>query len=250
LYKKRAKVEVSHFFKQEKIDLCECVDCGLLFYNLIILRDGKFYEDLQSYEGYYLEEKSDYLESCKYISENDDVLEVGCGAGFLLNFIKPKSYTGLEFNDKAIQIAQSKGLNVKKEFLHEHALQNEEKYDIVCFFQALEHVESPREFLQDALKCLKKGGKMILAVPAEDSFIAQQVNFYLNMPPHHVSRWKDKTLAKISEIFNIKLFSLIHEPLLNIHYEFYYKVKNFEMLRKIFGIPFRSLDNSVMFRSL
>lgn len=250
LYKKRAKVEVSHFFKQEKIDLCECADCGLLFYNPIILGDGKFYEDLQNYEGYYLEEKSDYLEACKHISENDDVLEVGCGAGFFTNFIKPKSYTGLEFNDKAIQIAQGKGLNVKKELLHEHALQNEGKYDVVCFFQVLEHVESPREFLQDALKCLKKGGKMILAVPAEDSFIARQVNFYLNMPPHHVSRWKDKTLTKISEIFNVKLFSLIHEPLLNIHYEFYYKVKNFEILRKKFGIPFRSLDNSFIFYSL
>lgn len=244
LYKKRAKVEVRHFFKQEKIDLCECADCGLLFYNPIILGDGKFYEDLQNYEGYYLEEKSDYLEACKYISENDDVLEVGCGAGFFTNFIKPKSYTGLEFNDKAIQIAQSKGLNVKKEFLHKHALQNEGKYDVVCFFQVLEHVESPREFLEDALKCLKKGGKMILAVPAEDSFMKQAVNSYLNMPPHHASRYPDRTLREIAQIFQIKLENIIYEPIQPIHKEFYIKVKLFDSLRKIFGLSRKSLDNS------
>ncbi len=245
LYKKRAKVDVSRFFKQEQISLCECANCGLLFYNPIILGDGKFYEDLQSYKGYYLEEKSDYTEACKYITENDDVLEVGCGAGFFTNFIKPKSYTGLEFNDKAIGIAQSKGLNVKKQSLEEHSLENTEKYDVVCFFQVLEHVGNPGEFLQSALKCLKKGGKLILAVPAEDSFISKQINLYLNMPPHHASRWKDITLDKIAQLFNLKKIAIIHETLMPIHYEFYYKVDGVVKLNKIMGKPFKSLERGI-----
>ena len=250
LYKKRAGINVGHFFTQKQISLCQCNNCHLLFYSPIILGDGKFYEDLQSYEGYYLEEKYDYVEAQKYISGADEVLEVGCGAGFFSNFIQPKSYIGLEFNDKAIQLAREKGLEVKKQSLAEHALQNAEKYDVVCFFQVLEHVDNPSLFLQDALKCLKKGGKLIFAVPAEDSFISQQVNFYLNMPPHHVSRWKDSVFTKIAELFGIKKLQVVHEPLLAIHREFYHKVKIYNYLRNTFKKPFRSLDNTFSFTIL
>lgn len=242
LYAQRARVDVSRFFTQPQLSVCQCKECQLLFYQPVILGDGKFYEDLQSYKGYYLKEKTDYLEAKKYISNTDEVLEIGCGVGFFTDFIQPKSYTGLEFNDKAIGIAQSKGLNVKKQSLEEHCLENTEKYDVVCFFQVLEHVESPRAFLQDALKCLKKGGKMILAVPSEDSFIAHQTNFYLNMPPHHATRWKDATLSKIAELFGIRQVGIVHEPLLPIHYEFYLKVEIFNKLRKIFNRPFKSLE--------
>lgn len=250
LYKKRAGISVAHFFTQKEISLCQCNNCHLLFYSPIILGDGKFYEDLQSYEGYYLEEKSDYVEAQKYISGTDDVLEVGCGAGFFSNFIQPKSYVGLEFNDKAIQLAQEKGLDVKKQSLAEHASQNAEKYDVVCFFQVLEHVDNPNLFLQDALKCLKKGGKLIFAVPAEDSFISQQVNFYLNMPPHHVSRWKDLVFTKIAELFGIKKLQVVHEPLLAIHQEFYHKVKIYNYLRNTLKKSFKSLDNTFSFTIL
>jgi SAM-dependent methyltransferase len=114
----------------------------------------------------------------------------------------------------------------------------------------LEHVENPKEFLQDALKCLKKGGKLIFAVPAEDSFISQQVNFYLNMPPHHVSRWKDLVFTKIAELFSIKKLQVVHEPLLAIHQEFYNKVKIYNYLRNIFKKRFRSLDNTFSFTIL
>jgi SAM-dependent methyltransferase len=225
LYKKRANVEVKHIFaNHSSISFCGCKSCGLLFYYPIILGDGKFYEDLQSYPGYYLEEKEDYTIACKYITASDDVLEVGCGAGFFTNFIKPKSYVGLEFNDKAIGLAKGKGLDVRKQFLQEHAQENAEKYDVVCFFQVLEHIEDPRAFITDALKCLKKGSKLILAVPAEDSHNADAVNAYLNMPPHHATRWSDATLKNIASLFNIQLVDIIHENIQPIHE----KVKDFK----------------------
>jgi 2-polyprenyl-3-methyl-5-hydroxy-6-metoxy-1,4-benzoquinol methylase len=247
LYKKRANVEVKHIFaNHSSISFCGCKSCGLLFYYPIILGDGKFYEDLQSYPGYYLEEKEDYTIACKYITASDDVLEVGCGAGFFTNFIKPKSYVGLEFNDKAIGIAKGKGLDVRKQFLQEHAQENAEKYDVVCFFQVLEHIEDPRAFITDALKCLKKGGKLILAVPAEDSHNADAVNAYLNMPPHHATRWSDATLKNIASLFNIELVDIIHENIQPIHEEFYIKVKDFKKVRQIFGMPQKQLTSSFL----
>ena len=246
LYKSRANISTAKFFKQPEINVCKCNSCELLYYSPQILGDGAFYEELQNYEGYYLEEKTDYLEASKYVKESDNVLEIGCGAGFFTNYIKAKSYTGIEYNDQAISIAQSKNLNVVKQSIQAHALDNFEKYDVVCFFQVLEHIDTPNEFIQDALKCLKKGGKLIFAVPAEDSFIADAINLYLNMPPHHVSKWKDKVFEKIAQIFNIKLLNITHEPLQPVHEEFYFKVNLFKKIRKMMGISFKSLDNSLL----
>ncbi len=247
LYQSRANINVKQSFVNiPTISLCECNSCKLRYYYPLILGDGHFYEQLQDYEGYYLEEKYDYIEAAKFITSSDDVLEVGCGAAFFTNFIKPKSYTGIEFNDKAIKIAQSKNINVQKEFLEVHAEKNAEKYDVVCFFQVLEHVENPKTFLESAVKCLKKGGKLILAVPAEDSFITQNVNFYLNMPPHHATRWYDSTFSSIATIFGLQLSKISHEPLHKMHEEFYQKVMLFQKIRKALGMPFKSLETGFL----
>ncbi len=246
LYQSRANINVKQSFTDiPTISLCECNSCKLRYYYPLVLGDGHFYEQLQDYEGYYLEEKYDYLEAAKFITPSDDVLEVGCATAFFTAFIKPKSYTGIEFNDKAIKIAQSKNINVQKEFLEVHAEKNAEKYDVVCFFQVLEHVENPKTFLESALKCLRKGGKLILAVPAEDSFISRHVNYYLNMPPHHATRWYDNTLNNIAGMFDMKLIRISHEPLHKIHEEFYEKVEIFQKIRKTVGIPFRTLENGI-----
>lgn len=41
------------------------------------------------------------------------------------------------------------------------------------------------------------------------------------MPPHHISRFSDKTLKNISEIFNIELLEIYHESVQKEHFDFY-----------------------------
>jgi len=242
LYQKRAGVDVKRFFDQESISICSCKDCGLKFFWPVISGDGKFYDDLQDYPGYFLKDKTEYREAAKYITINDEVLEIGCGEGLFADFISSRSYLGLEFSDKAIEKANLKKLNVVKQSIEEHANFAKEKYDVVCSFQVLEHVNDPGEFIKHGLCCLKPGGKLIIAVPSEDSFIRDAVNFYLNMPPHHVSRWSDETLKKNAGIFNLKINDTIHEPLHAIHKKFYLKTIIFKKLTEIFGIRRKYVD--------
>jgi 2-polyprenyl-3-methyl-5-hydroxy-6-metoxy-1,4-benzoquinol methylase len=208
----------------------QCNDCDVLFYYPISTGDGKFYDELQSYAGYYLDEKSEFLEAAKFITEQDRILEIGCGRGVFTDFIKCKEYTGLEFSEEAIIQAQKKGLNVLNQSLEEHGVKWTGAYDVVCFFQVLEHVESPSTFLRNALKVLRPGGLLILAVPSDDSFIKRASNFYLNMPPHHVTRWSDKALLSIASIFGLTIRKIYHEKLLEIHKLFYLKTVIFEKI--------------------
>ena len=58
-------------------------------------------------------------------------------------------------------------------------------------------------------------------MPSEDSFISKCSNGILNMPPHHISRFSDKALKNISEIFDIELLEIYHENIQKEHFDFY-----------------------------
>lgn len=62
---------------------------------------------------------------------------------------------------------------------------------------------------------------LIIAVPAEDSFLHFAVNSILNMPPHHISRYSDRALKNIAQIFNLELLEIYHEPIQSVHFDFY-----------------------------
>lgn len=245
LYEDRAKVKVGRLFKDEVIYYESCNNCGLKFYLPQVIGDGEFYNELQSYAGYYLEEKQEYVEAAKYINAEDEILEIGSGEGIFTRYIKYKSYIGLEFSDKAIATAARSGIKILNENIESFAKTHAGQFDVVCFFQVLEHVQHPGNFISSAVSCLKPGGKLILAVPSEDSFINQVVNFYLNMPPHHASRWTDKTLHKIGELFNLRLITLFHENIHAIHQEFYSKTKIHSAIMKSLGKKNKIIDNGL-----
>lgn len=243
LYRKRAGVDVSRFFTESEIMHCRCLNCGLQFYAPQAIGDGRFYDELQHYGDYYIPEKDEFRVAAKYIHPGDEVLEVGAGEGQFTGFIQCKSYTGLEFSEKAIRKAALKGITLLNESLDEHARRNPGKYDAVCYFQVLEHVPEPGKFIRESLACLKPGGRLIVAVPSEDSFIRDAANFYLNMPPHHSSRWTDDTLRKVAELNHLSAEELVHENLLPMHRLFYYKTAINTRLRKLFRRPVKAVEN-------
>jgi hypothetical protein len=65
------------------------------------------------------------------------------------------------------------------------------------------------------------GGKMIIAVPSEDSFLKYVDNNILNMPPHHVTRWSDETLKFVADKYNLELLDIYHEKLQDVHKQYY-----------------------------
>jgi 2-polyprenyl-3-methyl-5-hydroxy-6-metoxy-1,4-benzoquinol methylase len=189
-----------------------CDACGLHFFWPAITGDEKFYGDLQKISWYYSAGKPEFHIAAAYVHSAHDVLEIGAGRGLFSREIKPASYTGLEFSPTAIELAAANGVRLLPETVERHAEQNAGRYDIVCTFQVLEHVANPRTFLDAAVTCLKPGGRLIVSVPAEDSFARFAFWDVLNMPPHHVTRWTDSALRSIARICGLRLVELKPEP--------------------------------------
>lgn len=204
-----------------EIQYCECGESGLRFFAPLMTGSERFYEMLQGYEWYYLEEKQEYDVAAPFIGTDDSVLEVGCGRGAFAGKIAPRAYRGLEFSRVAKEMAVSAGLDVVTESIEDHAEGYSEQYDVVCSFQVLEHVSDIRSFIQACVRCLKPGGRLIYSVPSADSYIALLPNSILNMPPHHVSHWPESALRYVAGNFGLSVHAIEYELLSDVHVRSY-----------------------------
>lgn len=222
VYKNSVKQDVSSEFQQlEQINLYRCSESGLLFFEPAVTGSERFYEQLQQFSWYYMDDKNEYDYAKEFIEEADFVLEIGCGKGAFAKKIASQYYTGLEFSKAAQDAAIQAGITVINETIQVHGRQNPEKYDVVCAFQVLEHVAEVHSFIESSIACLKPGGLLIYSVPSADSLARHVINFALDSPPHHVTRWTDQALQNLANYFPLKLVDLWHEPLQPIHRKFY-----------------------------
>jgi SAM-dependent methyltransferase len=218
LYRSRGIDVESYFQGTPLISRLQCEICDLVFFSPPCAGDDSFYEQLQKFSWYYQDSKPEYEYARQYVQENQSVLEVGCGKGAFRSFLPELTrYVGLEFNDVAVRKANDAGLNVRKQSIEQHAASHAQNYDVICSFQVLEHVPSPNTFVHACVKALAPNGILIIAVPAEDSFLSLAANAPLNLPPHHVLRWTDRALRHLAERENLSVTELWHEPIASYH---------------------------------
>jgi 2-polyprenyl-3-methyl-5-hydroxy-6-metoxy-1,4-benzoquinol methylase len=223
-----------YFMGIPAVRVYECQASGYRFYYPFTLAgNGEFYAQLENTENYYVPWKWEHQLTYDLVSAGDTVLEVGAGRGDFLRKLqaeKEVNCLGLELNQSAIAHAQKNGVRLLPEFVQDHARTHRDQYPVVCTFQVLEHIADVRSFIQGMVDCLAPGGKLIIAVPNNDSFI-QYDKHVLNMPPHHMGLWNERSLKKLGELFRLQLLRVEFEPLQPFHYEWYQTV----MARKNFG---------------
>jgi 2-polyprenyl-6-hydroxyphenyl methylase/3-demethylubiquinone-9 3-methyltransferase len=91
------------------------------------------------------------------------VLDVGCGAGFLSNFLSERGHhvVGLDAEDDCLTEAARHDRTHQAEYLHGDALSLpfvDGSFDVVCAMDFLEHVEDPARAIAEASRVLAPGG--------------------------------------------------------------------------------------------
>ena len=98
-----------------------------------------------------------------YISASDDVLDFGCGGGFLLKNIRCRKRIGVEVNPDARKTAATNGVECfagAEEVPDEYAT-------VIISNHALEHTHDPLGELRALHRKLRKGGTIVFVVPCE-----------------------------------------------------------------------------------
>jgi SAM-dependent methyltransferase len=223
LYKKY-DIDVSGFFENQlEISIYQCNKSGYQFYYPYNLSgDSEFYEHFQNFDWYYMPWKWEHEISIKYIRAGMNILEVGCAHGAFLNKISQDISlgvcTGLELNSSAK--FENERFKILNQTIQDFSEKNNVEFDVVCSYQVLEHIWDVHSFLDSKIKCLKPGGLLIVSVPNNDSYIKYS-DTALNMPPHHMGLWTQKSLESIADIFNLKIIDIHIEELMEYHVDAY-----------------------------
>lgn len=98
------------------------------------------------------------------LREPSDVLDIGCGAGFLSNHLALQGHQvyGIDLSASSLEVAKTYDTTQSVTYIKADALAlpfPDEQFDVVCAMDILEHVQSPDLLIQEASRVLKKGGR-------------------------------------------------------------------------------------------
>lgn len=237
-YERQLKIDVSSYFENiEHITLYRCSDTGYKFFYPRIEADGRFYEQLQEFPWYYMDWKWEHRQAQALIGGSAKVLEVGSGKGTFVKKMVDDGVEchGLELNRKSVESGRKKGLKIFEATVENYAKEHAQEYDAVCSFQVLEHIYEVRAFLDSTLAVIKPGGKLVLSVPNNDSFLGADDTNILDMPPHHAGLWNQQSLVSLSRFFKLELVGVHTEPLQRYHYLYFYHVRYGRRIEEFLG---------------
>lgn len=236
IYRKQLGIEVAALFNDLSVlRFMQCASCGLGYFHPAVPGDDAFYEALQHLDWYYMPDKWEFRMAAGRVGATDSVLEVGCGRGHFSGMLHCGSYVGLETSASAIALAGEAAGLLRHETVETHAEAHPQAYDVVCSFQVLEHVPAPAEFLAACVRCLRPGGLLLLSTPAVECFGSMVVNHELNMPPHHVTHWPERTWRSLPGILPLRLEALEYEPLQPYHHRHYGRTMAVLLARALVG---------------
>ena len=130
-----------------------------------------------------------------------DLLDVGCGSGAMLLALEGAGWRGhgIELDEGAAQAAHAAGLARVRAGDLLDAGYAEGSFDAVRFSHSLEHMRSPRAQLAEALRVLRPGGRLAIAVPDFGALLRRLFGerwFFLDLP-RHLWHFDRRTLPRL-----------------------------------------------------
>ncbi|HBR17598.1 MAG TPA: hypothetical protein DD725_08345 [Deltaproteobacteria bacterium] len=183
-----------------------CPDCDVIFSDPMTNPGASWYESSEMYavgrfcnidNGWHHKQ---FLDDAETYGKR--LLDVGCGTGVFLKEANKKGYEvcGLDFDKKNVKIAKARyGIeNIYTATISGIARDfSGESFDVITFFEVLEHLESPVSFINEIKAILAPGGYIALSLPNRE----RTLDFLgdADYPPNHLTKWDKECLSSFLE---------------------------------------------------
>jgi 2-polyprenyl-3-methyl-5-hydroxy-6-metoxy-1,4-benzoquinol methylase len=137
-----------------------------------------------------------------YLRPATTLLDIGASAGMFLVHVKDRvaRANAIELDRSCCEFLRTKlGIDVDSKFLRESKFAGE-KYDVICSFQVMEHVDSPVEFLRDIRASMHEKSVAFVEVPnlGDPLLTVWNIPSYQNFYYHsaHLHYFTEQSLRK------------------------------------------------------
>jgi 2-polyprenyl-3-methyl-5-hydroxy-6-metoxy-1,4-benzoquinol methylase len=144
-------------------------------------------------------------------SKNKQILDLGCGNGFLANYLVKQGFEvyGTDASEEGIAIAKQE--NPDRFFVQDlstgklPAELQEIKFDTILSTEVIEHLYDPAGFIDFCKNLLPKGGELIISTPYHGYLKNLSLSLFDKWDGHHspawhgghIKFWSKKTLSKL-----------------------------------------------------
>jgi SAM-dependent methyltransferase len=146
--------------------------------------EGELYFQRQSSAGIQAAEFNKFI-FAPYVSEQDDILEFGCGGGYLLHILNARSKIGVDINPAARAEAARLGLTTYGTL---DEIENK-SFSRIITSHALEHVPNPFEALVRLKSVLRPDGLLLWLSPMDDWRLKHHREWKPDDPDMHLYAW-------------------------------------------------------------
>jgi 2-polyprenyl-3-methyl-5-hydroxy-6-metoxy-1,4-benzoquinol methylase len=121
-----------------------------------------------------------YLRLIQNYSKEASIIDIGCGAGHLLNFLKQSGYDnsyGIDISEQQVNSARSKGLNAEVVNIFDFIKTNKRKFDIIFAMDIVEHFYKDElfGFFSTVNNLLNDNGILIIRTPNGDGLFPNHI---------------------------------------------------------------------------